>query len=114
MAKLFEKLQYTSRQKWAVGFAVTALVVSVSAAPFFSRLRVEKETANTFSAAQANAKASLGKLPLMFEPNRGQADPQVRFVGRAQGYTVMLTADDAVLRIKRDGVLRMKLQNAQP
>ena len=120
MEKLFGTLNHNSRRRWVVGLAVAALVVSVSAAPFSSRLRVEKKSFNTPTAnlgqaqAKAKLKESVGKLPLMFEPNRGQADPQVKFVGRAQGYTVMLTADEAVLRIKRDAVLRMKMQKAQP
>jgi hypothetical protein len=80
---------------------------------------VEKQSSNTLTSnvgqaqAQAKLKESVGKLPLTFEPNQGQADPRVKFVGRAHGYTVMLTADGAVLRIKRDGVLRMKMQNGQ-
>jgi hypothetical protein len=77
---------------------------------------MEKESSNTLASnlRQGQAQARLKESPLTFEPNRGQADPQVKFVGRAHGYTVMLTADGAVLHIKRDGILRMKMQNAQP
>ena len=34
---------------------------------------------------------SLGKLPLAFEANQGQADSQVKFVSRGDGYTLYLT-----------------------
>ncbi len=36
-------------------------------------------------------------LPLHFEPNLGQADPEVKFVARAAGYTAFLTATGPVL-----------------
>jgi YD repeat-containing protein len=37
------------------------------------------------------------RSPLAFEPNRGQTDAQVRFLARAPGYTLFLTATEAVL-----------------
>ncbi len=42
---------------------------------------------------------SYGNLPLTFEENRGQIDPQVKFLSRSAGYTLFLTADEAVLSI---------------
>ncbi len=86
---------------------------------------------------------SYGKLPLSFESNQGQADPQVKFVSRGSGYTLFLTGDEAVFslhggerdkaqspvalqakpRLRRtsaggprapDTALRMKLLNANP
>ncbi len=38
-----------------------------------------------------------GNLPLSFEPNRGQTDGQVQFLSRGWGYTLFLTANQAVL-----------------
>jgi len=38
-----------------------------------------------------------GELPLTFEANRGQSDPQVEFLARNKGYTVFLTPAEAVL-----------------
>jgi len=40
------------------------------------------------------------KLPLSFEPNQGQTDPQVKFVSRGSGYTLFLTGGDAVLSLR--------------
>ena len=37
------------------------------------------------------------KLPLSFEANQGQTDAQVEFLSRGRGYTLFLTADEAVL-----------------
>ena len=42
-----------------------------------------------------------GQLPLNFEPNRGQTDSQVKFLSRARGYTLFLTSNEAVLRLRK-------------
>jgi hypothetical protein len=39
----------------------------------------------------AQASANYGKLPLVFEANRGQTDPEVKFLARGEGYTAFLT-----------------------
>jgi len=51
------------------------------------------------SATGAKAVQRLGKLPLRFEKNVGQADRQVRFLSRQNGYTLFLTSSEAVLGI---------------
>jgi hypothetical protein len=40
-------------------------------------------------------------LPLSFEANRGQTDPRVTFLAHGQGYTVFLTATEAVLALQK-------------
>ena len=47
--------------------------------------------------ATSRANAALMGLPLSFEPNRGQTDPQVKFLARGSGYGLYLTSDAAVL-----------------
>ncbi len=49
------------------------------------------------SVAKARLVESYGKLPLSFEANQGQTDEQVKFLTRGSGYTLLLTADEAVL-----------------
>jgi len=44
--------------------------------------------------------ADYGKLPLSFEVNRGQVDPQVKFVSRGRGYSLFLTSTEAVLQLR--------------
>lgn len=39
-------------------------------------------------------------LPLSFERNRGQADAKTEFVSRGQGYTLLLSANEAVLSLR--------------
>lgn len=47
--------------------------------------------------ASHSAPASYAKLPLSFEPNQGQADPEVRFLSHAGGASLFLTPTEAVL-----------------
>src|SRR5437899_9675053 len=47
-----------------------------------------------------------GKLPLSFEANDGQADPQVKFLSRGRGYTLFLTSTEAVLVLREGGSAR--------
>lgn len=65
-------------------------------------------------AAAAGLSESYGRLPLHFEENRGQVDPQVRFLARGPGYGLYLTAGEAVLALgaKDRTVLRMALVGA--
>jgi len=80
---------------------------------------------------QARVLKQFAQLPLYFEPNLGQTDAQVQFLARAGGYTLFLTAGEAVMVLsrseRRDGdwlrrhqhppkteqeVVRMKLEGA--
>jgi hypothetical protein len=49
------------------------------------------------SSSQTTAADALGRLPLDFEANEGQTDPQVRFLTHGLGYTLYLTATEAVM-----------------
>ncbi len=51
-----------------------------------------------FQSAELNP--SYGKLPLIFEVNRGQALPHVKFLARGRGYSAFLTADGMVLSLR--------------
>jgi len=47
--------------------------------------------------SSAHTSARYGNLPLIFEPNRGQTDIQVKFLSHGGGYTLFLTSDEAIL-----------------
>jgi hypothetical protein len=49
------------------------------------------------AATDARLSESYGKLPLHFEANQGQTHPDVRFLSRGPGYSLYLTAGEAVL-----------------
>ena len=51
-------------------------------------------------AGKARVVESYGKLPLSFEANRGQSGSQVKFLSRGNGYSLFLTATEAVLSLK--------------
>ena len=56
--------------------------------------------------------------PLSFEPNQGQADSQVKYLARGEGYTLFLTSDATVLGLRSAGAgkstqwVRLVLQGA--
>src|SRR5262249_10583446 len=49
------------------------------------------------------AMAGYGQLPLSFEMNQGQTDPQVNFLARGSGYALFLTPGEAVLSLQKTG-----------
>jgi hypothetical protein len=48
---------------------------------------------------RSRVRAAMGALPLAFEANQGQIDPQVKYMARGNGYTLFLTNDDAVFAV---------------
>jgi len=52
-------------------------------------------------AQRASIVEGYGRLPLAFEANQGQTDPQVKFVSRGAGYSLFLTTSEAVLTLRR-------------
>ena len=53
-------------------------------------------------------------LPLVFEENRGQADPRVKFLARGPGYVLFITPGEAVLADRRTGqAVRVHLRGAR-
>ncbi len=56
---------------------------------------------------------SAGKLPVAFEPNQGQADPQIQFLAHGRGYLLTLEADRAEL-VSRSARLTARLVGAVP
>jgi hypothetical protein len=51
---------------------------------------------------RAKVAPNYGKLPLSFEPNRGQADPSVQFLARGSHYSVLLQPSSATLLLTHD------------
>jgi len=71
-----------------------------------------------------------GKLPMSFEPNRGQTDRKVKYLSRGSGYTLFLTPTAATLALYKNesetdstsrehhsslsSIVRMQLKGANP
>src|SRR5580704_9188218 len=92
----------------AMGAAVVLLLVACVVLGTGSRHYAQKAVAPTSSFpipaafAQASkskpdARALLSHLPLIFEPNQGQAGPSVKFVSRGPGYSLYLDSTGAML-----------------
>jgi len=80
------------RTTGGAGLAVIAsLVLGLAGNP------VGAEPRTIRSAAPSPARRA--SRPLVFEANRGQADPQVKFVARGAGYTAFLTSMETVLQL---------------
>ena len=65
----------------------------------------------------------LGQLPMIFEPNLGQADSEVKFLARGAGYSIFLEPTSAVLALRNapnsrvtnsQSFVRMNLVGANP
>ena len=90
---------------WIIAIAVLA-VMAVGGA---SLLRTQNSVsvkqgapaqAPALSAEQRNRlRANMDALPLGFEANQGQSDPQVKYMARGNGYTVFLTENETVFAL---------------
>lgn len=58
------------------------------------------ESAAPSPSSIATLQSAYGTLPLSFEANQGQTDPQVQFLTRGRGHELFLTASEAVLTLR--------------
>jgi len=63
--------------------------------------------ASTTPEGRERLKTVLAALPLAFEQNEGQVDPQVKYFARANGYKLFLTSSDAVLSFASPSTARV-------
>jgi uncharacterized repeat protein (TIGR01451 family) len=100
------------RLQWTriMGAVLVLLLVAGAMLGSGSRRSGQKATAQAsgfptpFGKAPANSKldarAILGQLPLIFEPNQGQSDSSVKFVSHGAGYGLYLDSTGAVLAMR--------------
>jgi len=73
----------------------------VGALPLGSHARAQfAEPKPTLAASPRGVELS-GNLSLIFELNRGQTDPQVKFLSRGRGYALFLTPGEMVLGLTK-------------
>ena len=65
----------------------------------------QEKLAEPGSAALSKATS---KLPLRFEPNHGQTDPQVRFTSRVDGYNLFLTSSEMIMALNNPAGKQME------
>ena len=56
---------------------------------------------NSFAALAASS--NYGKIPLSFEPNRGQADSKTLYLARGNGYLVSLQSSSSRILLRKGG-----------
>jgi hypothetical protein len=82
----------------AVGFLF--LYLSHTPANFASSQPATLLQKATTAPARTHLQANFAGLPLAFEKNQGQTDAQVQYMARANGYTLFLTSQEAVLSFR--------------
>ncbi len=111
MSKPFASRKFMSAGWVGLGSIAAVAILAAAGIAGSASLRTHRgnTAANPVAAAQAPAlsaaqrgrvQASLGALPLAFEANQGQTDPQVKYMARGNGYTVFLTANDTVFALQ--------------
>ncbi len=95
--------------KWALASAVISILALAAMTDAATSSRtgvkgqsaaVEAPSASSQRGAERTRIANLySKIPLTFERNDGQTDPQVKFLSRGPGYSLFLTERSAVLSI---------------
>jgi hypothetical protein len=102
-------------QKAAGSAALTAFIAACSAQAACAAppSRTAPAPARHKASAQpASIRGAYARLPLSFEPNRGQASSDTRFVARGQGYSLSLTPTEARFALRGPGTSQAR-RNAQ-
>ena len=106
------QLGQSSMQKFAGpvrGFLASLAILALGAAALANaqdrgtHASLQKSYSNDLavSNARSHIRAAYAQLPLIFEPNQGQSDAQVKFLARGDGYGLFLTANSAVLSLRQ-------------
>ena len=93
---------------WTAAIAIVALA-AIAGSSHVRAHRVAGTTTHTQATApqRSRVRANLDALPLAFEANHGQTDPQVKYIARSTGYQLLLTSSKAILALP--GVLDVSL-----
>jgi hypothetical protein len=83
--------------------AVSAICVLTICAPLSTGAPAQPPTPNTNRTQSQGLLRAYGKMPLSFEVNDGQTNPQVKFLSRGAGYELFLTSTEAVLAMGKTG-----------
>ena len=90
---------------WLRSTESAARIPAKPAHPRSARVPVRSSSHGDPAGSQARFQDFYGKLPMSFEANRGHADRRVKFLSRGNGYTVFLSANEAVLALQRPSAL---------
>lgn len=94
-----------SRAMLLCPLAAVALLIAFSSRLVRSSLAqesaAEPKTTMKVGVSRTEIADRYGKLPLSFEANEGQTDPQVKFLSHGPGYDLFPTATGAVLTLRK-------------
>lgn len=96
-------------KRWVWAFCLVVVIAAASlvlhpgtrsgTAPSVSNASSSPLSQTVSAPQRSRIQASYAALPLAFEQNQGQIDPQVKYLARGNGYTLFLTANDAVFSL---------------
>jgi len=81
-----------------IEWVLLSLVLAVM--PSFAQQSSGRLPPNAIAPVSNAGSMNYGRLPLVFEENQGQANPQARFLFRGVGYTAFLTSGSMVLSLR--------------
>ncbi len=76
------------------------LVSATHNSPSPKKPQTSPKSAQPNQLTQLKINQNYGHIPLYFEPNEGQSDPQVKFISRGSGYSLFLTPAEAVFALR--------------
>ncbi len=83
---------------------LAAAVLATAGVVFYFGTAVHAAKAGPLPAGHGAPVSKSFSLPLFFEPNQGQTAPPVKFLAHGAGYSLFLTADEAVLTLQPSAV----------
>jgi hypothetical protein len=94
-----------------VAVTVVAAAALIAVSPAKSSARPSRAAASTAAAKpqavtpaeHARINAAYAALPLAFEANQGQVDPQVKYMARGNGYKLYLASSEVVFTLHKQG-----------
>lgn len=109
-SSVFARLNFAGRASVAipVGLAITSFIAAAAllrgaaqrpSIQAHSQATSRPADPPLASADHSRVNASYAALPLAFEPNVGQTDPQVRYVARGRGYSLFVTSTSAYFAV---------------
>src|SRR5215470_8773090 len=92
--------RFGNNSRWVAG--LSALLIAGAAWMSATFVKSHDDAPRVHTAIKSSAPASargFATLPLSFEPNLGQTDPQVKFTAHGNGYALFLTPTKAVVSL---------------
>ncbi len=100
------KTNFRAARLCGLAMAFIALLNCVTLQAYSSNVALPPAAANLITHSRMSGQPTLdsvkdafGRLPLSFELNQGQADPNVKFLSHSSGYRLLLTPNEALLSV---------------